>query len=222
MSKLYVYVGGKKVKMNTIQSSFIELIEWRDKKDLTNEWNKYARYNIMEYVRAYHSLCSKERKQIKHELVAAKNNKFAGHYLYKFLDENDIVIYVGKSSKLYERLTKQHFTKAGHLKEECYKKVKRVLVTKLDTKADQKLGEFYFINLYKPQYNTADVVEGTPHSIPYFDQLAWSEFNKMDKQLTKEEEQAIYNKYGVMTDEQLGEYWHKQKQPPKWAITRIK
>lgn len=222
MSKLYVYVGGKKVKMNTIQSSFIELIEWRDKKDLTDEWNKYARYNIMEYVRAYHSLCSKERKQIRHELVVAKNNKFSGHYLYKFLDENDIVIYVGKSSKLYERLTMQHFTKAGHLKEECYRKVKRILVTKLDTKADQKLGEFYFINLYKPQYNTADVVEGTPHSIPYFDQLAWSEFNKMDKQLTKEEEQAIYNKYGVMTDEQLAKYWHKQKQPPEWAKTRIK
>ncbi|WP_195761395.1 GIY-YIG nuclease family protein [[Clostridium] scindens] len=44
------------------------------------------------------------------------------YYLYKFLDNKNQVIYVGKTENIKNRMM-THFTSSGHLPEECYQSV---------------------------------------------------------------------------------------------------
>lgn len=76
-------------------------------------------------------------------------------YVYRFLDKDLKVIYIGRTVDIKARMT-QHFGKGGHLPKECYDSVHRVDFLEFKTKNDMKIKELYYIGKYRPMYNTVD------------------------------------------------------------------
>lgn len=75
--------------------------------------------------------------------------------LYRFLDKDNNVIYIGKTSNLEARI-EQHFSKYGHLPKECYDNVRKIEFIKINNKTDMGIEELYYINKYQPIFNTKD------------------------------------------------------------------
>lgn len=76
------------------------------------------------------------------------NVKFS---IYKFVDKNNNVLYIGKSKSLYTRI-KQHFLN-GHLDANCYKETNAIYYYNFDTQMEMDIYEIYYINKYLPKYN---------------------------------------------------------------------
>lgn len=75
-------------------------------------------------------------------------------HVYRFLDVENQIIYVGKTNNIKNRM-RQHFGKNGHLPEECYEQVSLVECIELDSESDMSVLELYFINKWKPVYNSS-------------------------------------------------------------------
>lgn len=73
-------------------------------------------------------------------------------YVYRFIDGNNKVIYVGKTNNLDRRFS-QHFNKSGHLPKECYNSVWKMEYIKVDSELNALLLETYYINKYRPKFN---------------------------------------------------------------------
>lgn len=73
-------------------------------------------------------------------------------YVYRFIDKNKKIIYVGKTNNLDRRFG-QHFNKGGHLPKECYNSVWKMEYIKVDSELNALLLETYYINKYRPKYN---------------------------------------------------------------------
>lgn len=75
-------------------------------------------------------------------------------YVYRFIGANAEVLYVGKTVDMPRRM-KQHFSEESHLAHtDLYKNTYRIEYMKCATEYDALRVELYFINLYKPRYNT--------------------------------------------------------------------
>ena len=68
--------------------------------------------------------------------------------VYRFLNKNNEIIYIGKATELIYRL-KNH----RHLGKKCYSEIKNIEYIQFKTKGDMELAEIYFISKYKPKYN---------------------------------------------------------------------
>lgn len=83
-------------------------------------------------------------------------------YVYKFIDENNRILYIGKTTNM-ERRMKQHFSSNSHLKKQgkgdIYNKIQRIEYLKCNTEYDALVKELYYINYYKPKYNTASKIK---------------------------------------------------------------
>lgn len=77
------------------------------------------------------------------------------HYVYFFLNSNREIIYIGRTNNIEKRM-KSHFLYGGHLVSRAYLETKHVVYIELPTLVDSKIKEIYYINYYKPRYNTAD------------------------------------------------------------------
>ena len=73
-------------------------------------------------------------------------------YIYRFIDSNKRILYVGKTNNLDKRFV-QHFRKNGHLPKECYGSVWKIEYIKVDSELNALLLETYYINKYRPKYN---------------------------------------------------------------------
>ena len=73
-------------------------------------------------------------------------------FIYRFINQDNTVIYVGKTSQTLDKRIGQHFTK-GHLPKECYKSIVRIEYQKYKTEADALIMETYYITKYDPKYN---------------------------------------------------------------------
>ena len=80
---------------------------------------------------------------------------YKGYGVYRFLDDTKKTIYIGVSDNIDRRMTKQHFTKNGHLAKrgKRYSEVARVDIIKLEDPADAAGLELYLIDKYKPKWN---------------------------------------------------------------------
>lgn len=70
------------------------------------------------------------------------------YYIYMFKNNNDEVIYVGKTSRnIYRRIRE-------HIKDKDWiLAVKHILITEVSNPVDQDVAEIYYINKYHPKYN---------------------------------------------------------------------
>ena len=75
-------------------------------------------------------------------------------YVYKFLDYDDNIIYIGKTTNFKNRM-KQHFNMNGngHLPLSCYQNVAKIFYIQVDGKTNVDMYETYLINKYHPLYN---------------------------------------------------------------------
>lgn len=79
-------------------------------------------------------------------------------YVYRFIDEYENILYVGMTNNL-DRRYREHFkSKKNHLirqgKGEVYNKVQRIEYISCKDEYTALQKELYYINLYKPKYNT--------------------------------------------------------------------
>lgn len=105
-------------------------------------------------------------------------------YVYRFLDyRTKDIIYVGKTKRPLETRMYEHFYKGGHLPSKCYNSVGRIEYITCKTEADAILVENYFINKYKPRYNTQDKVQ-SPLTVSIDVKDNWKLFKVLKKGFT--------------------------------------
>lgn len=75
------------------------------------------------------------------------------NYVYKFVNYDEVIIYIGKTSNLKNRM-KQHFGNHPHLDKECYKQVCKIYYACIPSQYNTELFETYLINKYHPIYNS--------------------------------------------------------------------
>lgn len=73
-------------------------------------------------------------------------------YVYRFLDKNNKIIYVGFTSQAINKRMEQHFTK-GHLPKDCYDRVCKIEYKSYNNACDAAMLEIYYINEFNPVYN---------------------------------------------------------------------
>ena len=83
-------------------------------------------------------------------------NKF---YVYRFLNNNEDIIYVGKTSQKIEARINGH----RHLSKECYDEIKSIEFIELNTRTDMSIYEIYYINKFKPKYNVQSLYDDAPN-----------------------------------------------------------
>lgn len=76
------------------------------------------------------------------------------YFLYRFLNENNDVIYLGRTNDIRRRILKEHFTNNTHLCLECYKETHRVEYTQIKNESEEFAFEAILINKIRPKYNT--------------------------------------------------------------------
>lgn len=92
--------------------------------------------------------------------------------IYRFLNQQGDVIYIGKAKDLQRRL-KNH----NHLPEECYKERVVVEFTIFETESDMDLAERYYIPKYKPKYNQMMAENMITVELSKFDSSKWYQYN---------------------------------------------
>lgn len=94
-------------------------------------------------------------------------------YIYKFIGNNNEVLYIGKASDI-----KQRFSNHSHLPKECYESIKHIEIVKVKTYDDMDLIERYLISKLNPYYNDKHSNKVISFSIPYIDKLNFKKYNK--------------------------------------------
>lgn len=97
--------------------------------------------------------------------------------VYRFLNKDNEIIYVGKAKNLKQRIH-NHFSGYGHLPETCYKNISKVEYIACKSITEMSIKEIYFINKYNPLYNTKDKYEDSDiFSLKIFDENKWTKYN---------------------------------------------
>lgn len=89
-----------------------------------------------------------------------RQHKYFMYYVYKFLDKNNNIIYIGKTQNLTRRI-REHLNGNGHLDKDCYDEVVNIYYIEFKNINDMNLFEIYCISKYNPKYNTVYLTELT-------------------------------------------------------------
>lgn len=108
--------------------------------------------------------------------------------VYRFIDKKNRILYVGKIKNLKNRIKNNYHT-SKHLPDECYDKTSLIEYIKFNNENDMDFAEQYYIQKYKPAYNTAYQNKQITISVPDLDKKTWSIFyidkNTAEKQLSE-------------------------------------
>lgn len=75
------------------------------------------------------------------------------YYLYRFLDADGNILYIGRTNDIERRILKEHFTELGHLPEECYKSIDKIEYAEITNESEEVAYEAILINKLRPKYN---------------------------------------------------------------------
>lgn len=96
------------------------------------------------------------------------------YYLYRFLNINGDILYIGRTSDIGRRILKEHFTANTHLPNECYLETEKVEYTEIVYESEEVAYEAILINQYAPKYNIQFKDDGNfAIQLPEF---VWKEF----------------------------------------------
>ncbi len=132
-------------------------------------------------------ILAKEKRAEKYK----KKRNDSDYFIYKFVDDNDQIIYIGKTIRLPARMV-QHFTTDSHLTDECYDHVKYIFYSSLKTKIEMDIYEIYLIDKYRPQYNIKSVYKQDETSSIVLPELVWEKYDS--ESLDFKEKRTIPNK----------------------------
>ena len=76
------------------------------------------------------------------------------YHVYRFLDNQNNVLYVGYTGNILTRMREQHFDGYSHLDDSLILKVVKVEHLSFNCKNEALYNEDYYINLYNPPFNT--------------------------------------------------------------------
>lgn len=94
------------------------------------------------------------------------------YYIYKYLNKNEEIIYIGLTSRPIQRRIKEHEV------EELQKETYRIEYAKVMTEADMRMYELYYINKYNPKFNVRDLyVDGNQITLPELNFVPYLETN---------------------------------------------
>lgn len=94
-------------------------------------------------------------------------------YLYRFINKEGEVIYIGRTNDIKRRFLREHFTNNTHLPNKCYLEIEKIEYVKL-VESEEVAYEAILINRNRPKYNTQFKDEGCFHvQLPEFE---WVEF----------------------------------------------
>lgn len=110
------------------------------------------------------------------------------YYVYRFLDANENVIYVGKTADIRERMY-QHFSEVGHLPKECYDKVHKIEYLETKDSVDGTIIEKYLINEFRPMFNSDYVNSDIIYSLNS-NEFAWKIY---DRNFCRKHKYTTYN-----------------------------
>lgn len=94
------------------------------------------------------------------------------YYVYRFLDRNGNIIYVGKSKQVLE----QRFRGHSHLPDDCYEMTYEIEYIECATESDMSIKEIYYINKFRHDgayFNILDMTN-VPASIEFADM--WKQY----------------------------------------------
>lgn len=97
------------------------------------------------------------------------------YYLYRFIDKNNNVIYIGRTNNIERRIIKEHFTSNTHISPECYLEVERVEYAEFNYESEEVAYEAILINQLRPKYNK-QFKDNASFDIELPD-IEWKEFN---------------------------------------------
>ncbi len=75
------------------------------------------------------------------------------YYVYRFLDSENNILYIGKTADIRERMY-QHFSEFSHLPKECYEKVSKIEYLEVNDNVDGTIIEKYLIKEFHPVFNS--------------------------------------------------------------------
>ena len=104
------------------------------------------------------------------------NSKRITNCVYRFLDSNGNVIYIGQAQDLKNRLGSH-----THLPKECYSERKSIEYTTFSTKDEMDLAERYYIPKIKPKYNVDLKEKEIAFNIDIFDNAKWYKYGETYK-----------------------------------------
>lgn len=93
--------------------------------------------------------------------------------IYRFKDNKNKIIYIGKARKLIERI-KTH----RHLPEECYRSIDKIEFVSFDSYDDTDIVERYLISKLKPRFNREFSDRKVTITIDFIDNLKWTVLDK--------------------------------------------
>ena len=93
--------------------------------------------------------------------------------VYRFLNCNNEIIYVGKATDLDARFKSSNH---NHLPTQCYIETIRIEFTSFNTEYEMDLAERYFIPRYKPKYNTQLGKKDMEIELSEFEGKKWNEY----------------------------------------------
>lgn len=124
-----------------------------------------------------------------------------GFYLYRFVDEKDRIIYIGRTNDIRRRILKEHFTDNTHLPKECYLETKRIEYVEITNESEEVAYEAILINQIRPKYNVQFKDEGDFNvKIPEFnwDIFEWEYNGQLD--WLKKKKMGVINAKDVMVN----------------------
>lgn len=120
-------------------------------------------------------------------------------FLYRFINIDESIIYVGRTNDIRRRILKEHFSDNTHLPDECYFEIDRIENTEIINESEEVAYEAILINQSRSKYNTQFKDEGQfDIQIPKF---CWSEFEwEYEGQLTwlKKKKKGVINANDVI------------------------
>ena len=106
--------------------------------------------------------------------IVARNshNEKYSHVIYRFVDINGKVIYIGRAKHLENRLNSH-----GHLPKECYREIESIHYTKFSTEDDLDIAEPYYISRFKPKYNKDFKSKRYSFKIDFLENKKWKNYD---------------------------------------------
>ena len=96
--------------------------------------------------------------------------------VYRFLNKNNEIIYIGKATNLRSRISSHN-----HLPQKCYDEKVRIEFISFESEDEMDFAERYFIPKHKPKYNTVMSNRIMNLSLAEFDNREWISIEEYEK-----------------------------------------
>jgi predicted GIY-YIG superfamily endonuclease len=141
--------------------------------DFTTRNRKLKNGEIKVEPLCYCKTCNNERATERYYNIKVNGIRF----VYRILNEENEIIYVGKTESLPTR-TNQHFSKSNsHLSKKAKEEFHKIQFIAMASSALMDIKEIYYINKYKPKYNASYVYDEAPFTISDFNNDIWIDYN---------------------------------------------